>query len=85
MRGAERPLDPLGTVGPSEEEAEVSVALRHVPPRSDGEFEPRDPRNGAGPVLALSPTLRSQERETNMSAHTTIARNRQLIAWRSEA
>ncbi len=28
LRGAERVLDPLGTVGPSEEEAEVSVALR---------------------------------------------------------
>jgi hypothetical protein len=55
MRGAERLLDPLGTVGPSEEEAEVSVALRqglHVPPRSDGDFDPRDPRNGAGTVLA---------------------------------
>jgi hypothetical protein len=30
MRGAERVLDPLGTVGPSEKEAEVSVALRQI-------------------------------------------------------
>ena len=55
MRDAERVLDLLGTVGPSEEEAEVSVALRqgyHLPPRPDGEFEPRDSRNGSGPVLA---------------------------------
>ncbi len=87
MRGAERVLDPLGIVGPSEEEAEVSVALRqgdHVPPRPDGEFAETTPyvtgEEGLASPSGFASTKVIVKGGRPSANHTLCARSRNILS-----